>query len=88
MCERSREFRSEFSIGFRGSQDYEGNFRELMNHHVAVSFPGLENGFFPSLKKTLSYSKHSSASSAEKTTYNITDNFKSKGSGSGNNSME
>ena len=61
-----------------------------MNHHVAVTFPGLENGFFPTLKKTLSYTKHNTISSSEKP-YNITDNsggglkLKNNG-GSGNNS--
>jgi hypothetical protein len=32
----------------------------LLNHHVNVTFPGLENGFFPIAKKSLSLGKEKS----------------------------
>ncbi len=45
MCETSREFRGEYQLSFK-PLDFDSHFKELMNYHINVTFPGLENGFF------------------------------------------
>ena len=32
-------------------KDLQNNLKGLLNHHVTISFPGLERGFFPEVKK-------------------------------------
>ena len=54
MCETSKEYRGEFQIQFK-TLDFPNNFKEILNHHVQISFPGLENGFFPGLKKSTTF---------------------------------
>ena len=50
MCEAAREFRSECSISFK-PLDFDADLKALLNAHVGVAFPGLEQGFFPSAKR-------------------------------------
>lgn len=50
MCESSKEYQGEFQIQYKPAE-FPNNFKELLNHHVQISFPGLENGFFPGVKK-------------------------------------
>ena len=57
MCENTKEYRGEFQLSINQKQDYPINLRELLNHHVQVSFPGLERGFFYGLNANTQFLK-------------------------------
>lgn len=52
MVEESREFRDEYQLSFR-PPDFEDHLKELLNAHINVTFPGLDNGFFKVKSKLL-----------------------------------
>eukprot|EP00347_Sterkiella_histriomuscorum_P023731 403333576 len=45
MVENSRDFDQEYQLSFK-LPDFEDHLKELLNAHINVSFPGLDNGFF------------------------------------------
>ncbi|CDW79004.1 kelch motif family protein [Stylonychia lemnae] len=53
VIEKSRDFRNEFQLSFKPI-DFDSHLQELLNYHVNITFPGLENGFFQVEKKMFS----------------------------------
>lgn len=45
MVIRATEYKSEYEISFQ-SNNFENEFKDIINNHVSISYPGLENGVF------------------------------------------